>query len=108
MAYRYEYLAGYQFSDCYVRRWNIIGFAAQKWSNSDSLEQRDTAIFFYYPDEPSDEPPDKMWAFSYLGESTGVHGCAAFKPNERWIFVTDDGEVYVVGEGDDDWENPIS
>ncbi|MFY4727924.1 hypothetical protein [Nitrospira sp. BLG_2] len=95
---------GFEFSSCYVRTRNIIGIAAQKWPHSDSLEQRDTALFFYYPDEPEGS---ESWAVRYLGETTGVHGCAAFKPNERWVFVTEDGESYVIGQGDDDWESPV-
>jgi hypothetical protein len=31
-----------------------------------------------------------------------------FAPEERWVFVTDDGEVYVVGKGDDGFEAPIA
>jgi hypothetical protein len=101
---RFEDLKDFEFSGCYIRAWNIIGFTAQQWTNSDPLEQRLAAVFFYY----SDDPPEERWAVSYLGEATGVHGTATFKPNERWIFVTDDGEVYCVGQGDDDWEKPVS
>lgn len=101
---RLEELSGFEFNGCFVRTRNIIGFTGQKWENSDSLEPRETAVFFYYPDEP----PDEAWAFSYLGEATGVYGCAVLEPEERWIFVTDDGEVYAVGQGDDDWEAAIS
>src|SRR5262249_25938700 len=104
MAERYKKLPGFEFSGACVRTRQIIGFAAQKWPNSDSLEQRDTAVFLYYPQKP----PEKQWAFRYLGEATGVHICATFRPNERWVFVTDDGQVCVVGQGDDDWEAPIS
>jgi hypothetical protein len=39
---------------------------------------------------------------------TGIHGCACFAPEERWVFVSDPGEVYVVGEGDDGDEKPIT
>jgi len=104
MAERYKHLAGFEFSDVYVRTQQIIGFAAQKGSFDDPLEQRDTAIFFYYPQKS----PEKKWAVRYLGEATGVHVCPVFKPNERWVIVTDDGEVYIVGQGDDDWEDAIS
>lgn len=37
----------------------------------------------------------------------GVHGCACFEPNERWVFVADAGEVYVLGQGDEGDEAPI-
>ena len=96
----------FAFSSCYVRAWNIIGFTAQQWSddNDDPLEIRPTAVFFYYPDDP----PEKKWAVRYLGEATGVHGIAVFKPNKQTIFVTEDGEVYCVGQGHDDWEKPVS
>ncbi|MBE0435548.1 MAG: hypothetical protein IBX56_07060 [Methylomicrobium sp.] len=104
MTERYKNLAGFEFSGVYVRNREIIGFAAQKGPFDDFLEQRDTAVFFYYPPDP----PDKKWAFRYLGEATGIHMCPVFKPNERWVAVTDDGEVYIVGQGDDDWEKAIS
>jgi len=104
MTNRFEDLTGFEFSNVYVRTRNIIGFAAQRWPNTDPLEQRETAIFFYYPDDP----PETKWAVRYLGQTVGVHGCAAFSPNERWVFVAGDGEVYVVGQGDDEWEGAIS
>jgi hypothetical protein len=61
-------------------------------------------VFFYYPDDP----PDERWAVRYLGEATGVYGTSVLKPNSQSIFVTEDGEVYCVGQGYDDWEKPIS
>jgi len=104
MTERYKYLKDFEFSNCHIRSSSIIAFTAQKWPDSDSLEQRETALFFYYPRKPV----ERMWAVSGIGQSTGVHGCAVFSPEERWIFLTDDGQVYVVGKGDDNYEDPIS
>ena len=104
MIQRYPQLLSYEFGSAHVRTKQIISFSAQKGPFDDSLEQRDTAVFIYYPQKPL----EKQWAFRFLGEATGVHVCAAFEPNERWVFVTDDGQVYVVGQGDDDWEDAIS
>lgn len=104
MAKRYRYLKNFVFGSCHVRTREILGFTAQKWPNTDPLEQRETAVFFYY----RDEVPDDRWAVSGIGHATGVSGCASFKPEERWIFLTDDGQVYVVGQGDDDYESPVS
>lgn len=104
MAERYRNLKGFTFGSCYVRTRAIFGFTAQKWRDSDPLEQRETALFFYYPEKPE----NKKWAVSGIGHATGVSGCAPFEPEERWVFVTDDGQVYVVGKGDDDYEKPIS
>ena len=104
MKKRYKYLEGFTFSSCHVRTKEIIGFTAQQWSNNDPLEQRRTAVFFYYPQKPR----DRMWAIRGIGDTTGIHCCAVFAPEERWVFVTDDGEVYVVGKGDDDWEGPVN
>jgi hypothetical protein len=101
---RYKYLKEFTFGSCIVRTRAILGFTAQKWLDDDPLEQRETAVFFYYPEKPD----ESKWAVSGLGQATGVHGCAAFVPEERWVFVLDDGEVYVVGKGDDDYEKPIS
>ena len=100
---RYAYLDGFIFYDCLVRSSSIIGFTAQKWPNTDPLEQRHTAVFFYYPNKPK----ERQWAVVGVGHATGIHGCAVTSPAERWIFVMDDGEVYVVGKGDNSYENPI-
>src|SRR6185503_13710121 len=101
---RYARLEGYEFSGCAVRRWNILSFFGTQWAGKDALETRPTAIFFYYPDDP----PAKRWAYRGIGETTGIHGAPAFQPDERWIFVMDDGEVYVVGGGYDDWEERVT
>ena len=101
---QYDDFADYQFCGCYVRKWNIISFAAQKRGVDDPLELRDSAVFFYYPDESKDD----KWAHSEIGEALGIHGCAVFEPDERWVYLTDDGQVYVVGFGDDDFEDPIN
>jgi hypothetical protein len=103
MADRYQHLTGFEFSGVSVRSPQIIGFPAQKGPFDDPLEQRNTAAFWYYPQKP----PEKQWAVRYLGNATGAHLCAAFKPNERWVCVTEDGEVCVVGQGDNEWESPI-
>jgi photosystem II stability/assembly factor-like uncharacterized protein len=100
----FEKYEGFEFISTFVRAWNIIGFAAQKWDNDDPLEQRDTAVFMYYPDAPA----GRRWYAQYLAEAAGLHGCAAFLPNERWVFLADDGEVFVAGQGDNDWESPVS
>ena len=104
MTKRYKYLKDFTFSNCYIRTSSIIAFTAQKWLDSDPLEQRETAIFFYYPNKPI----ERKWAVVGIGHATGVNGCAVFLPEERWVFVTDDGEVYIVGKGDNDYESHIS
>lgn len=104
MAAKFKYLRGFSFGSCHVRTKSIIGFTAQKWPNNDPLEQRETAVFIFYPDKPD----DRKWAYGAIGEATGIHGCAAFVPDERWIFVTDDGQVYAVGQGQHGYEQPIS
>lgn len=96
-------LRGFAFTGCYVRRRDIIGFTAQKWTVDDTLVPRETMLLFYYPDDPKPE----QWALRGLDDVTGVNGAACFMPNERWVFVQEPGEVYVVGEGDDDYEKPI-
>lgn len=97
-------LSEFGISGCHVRSRNIIGFTAQKWLEDDALVPRETMIFFYYPDEEEAE----QWAASEWDLMTGIHGCACFAPNERWVFVSDPGEVYVVGQGDDGDEKPIT
>jgi hypothetical protein len=90
-------------SSCHVRRRNIISFSAQKWTDDDPLVPRDTMLFFHYPDESAAE----RWAARELDRTTGVHGAACRAPEERWVFVSDDGHVYVMGQGDDGAEKPV-
>jgi hypothetical protein len=104
MVDRLPALSEYEFSGCAVRRWNILALYGQQWPNNDPLEQRRTGVFFYYPDED----PDEQWAYREVGFATGIHGCAAMQPEERWIFLLDDGEVYVVGGGVDDYEAAVT
>ena len=99
-----EYFGGYEFSGCAIRRSNIISFFGTQWGDKDALETRPTRFYFYYPDES----PKERWAYGEIGHATGIHGAATFKPQERWVFVMDDGEVYVVGQGDDGWEKRIT
>jgi hypothetical protein len=91
-------------SSCHVRAWNIIAFTAQKWEEDDALIPRPTMIFFFYPDEDKAE----QWAAREWNRMTGIHGCPCYLPNERWVFVSDPGEVYVIGQGDDGDEKPIT
>jgi hypothetical protein len=97
-------LRAFGVSGCHVRRSNIIGFSTQKWDVDDSMEPRETIVFFYYPDEVKAE----QWAARELDLMTGIHGCGCHSPNERWVFVSDAGEVYVAGQGDDGDEKRIT
>lgn len=101
---RYEPLEGYELSGCAVRTRNIISFWGQKWDNADPLDIRPTRVFFFYADEPEGE----RWAFREPAETRGFRGCAVAIPEDRWVFVADDGPVYVVGAGVDAFEEPIS
>lgn len=101
---RYEHLEGYELSGCAVRRRNIISFWGQKWDNPDPLDVRPTRVFFFYPDKPE----ERRWGFREPGDTRGFRGCGVTVPEERWVFVADDGEVYVVGGGVDAFEEPIT
>lgn len=100
---KFEPLDGFELAGCAIRRWNIIAFWGQEWSNPDPLEVRTTRVFFYYPDEHEDD----RWAYREIGQARGLRGCGAMLPEERWVFVADDGEVYAVGGGVDAFEDPI-
>ncbi len=101
---RYEALAGYDLSGCAVRRRSIISFWGQRGSDPDPLEVRPTRVFFFYPEKPE----ERRWGWSEPAETRGFRGCAVTVPEERWVFVADDGEVYVVGGGVNGFEEPIS
>ena len=100
---KFEPLDGFELAGCAIRRWNIIAFWGQEWTNPDPLDVRTTRVYFYYPDEPEEE----RWAYREIGRTRGLRGCGSMLPHERWVFVSDDGEVYVVGGGDDGFEAPI-
>ena len=98
-----KHLSEFGIGGCHVRTSNNIAFNTQKWVVDDALEPRPTMLFFY---DPTRDPKDQ-WAARGWHEVTGVHGCPCFKPSERWIFISDPGEVYVLGKGDDGDEAPI-
>jgi hypothetical protein len=97
---------GYEFLSCFIRRKNIIAFTAINTEADDPLETERICIFLYLPEGTPDEPDDR-WNWAEIGAATGFHGCAVFEPEERCIFVTDDGEVYILGKGEADWEKPV-
>lgn len=100
---RFHRLDGFEFVDCMVRSRDILGFVAQKFETSDPLEQRETAAFFFYPNKP----PERQWAYAGIGDTTGMSACAVTRPKERWVFVLDDGAVFVSGGGAAGFENDI-
>ena len=104
MGKRFAELDGYEIAGCAAFDKNLITFWAQQWPVSDPLEPRPTAVFFYYADEPVED----QWAHSGIADATGIHGCAGSVPARQWVFVLDDGEVYVVGAGFDDFERKIT
>jgi hypothetical protein len=104
MSDRFAELKGYEIAGCAAFDRNLISFWGQQWDEADTLEPRPTAVFFYYADEPSID----RWAYSGIADATGIHGCAAHLPTRQWVYVLDDGEVYVVGSGADDFERPIA
>ncbi len=104
MKERYRFLEGFEFSSCCVRRKDSFAFVGQKWEDNDPLELRHTGGVFYAPSRP----PEKAWAFRYLGETLGADVCAPYMPEERWCFITKDGLVWVGGKGGEGWENEIN
>lgn len=98
-----ELLGEFGIDGCHVRTSEFIAFSAQKWIVDDALEPRETMFFFYHPTQEK----ERQWAARGWHYVTGVHGSPCFKPNERWVFISDPGEVYVVGKGDDGDEEPI-
>lgn len=104
MSKRYKPLEGYEISGCAAFDKNLISVWGQQWPSGDPLEPRPTSTFFFYADEPEED----QWAFSGIAEATGIHGCAGLIPAKQWIYVLDDGEVYVVGGGIDDFEWKIT
>jgi hypothetical protein len=103
MSSRYAPLEGYEIAGCAAFDRNLVCLWGQQWPDNDPLEPRPTSVFFHY----ADEPPGDRWAHSGIANATGIHGCAGLVPERQWVFVLDDGEVYVVGAGADDFEQKI-
>jgi hypothetical protein len=99
-----EDLAEFGIEGCFVRSKDMFAFTAQRWEEDDALVPRPTAVFFHFPEDKKAE----QWAFREWRHTTGIHGCACFEPAERWVFIADAGEVYVLGQGDDDDERSIA
>jgi len=104
MSKRYEPLEGYEISGCAAFDKNLVSIWGQQWPHGDPLEPRPTSTFFYYADEPEED----QWAYSGIANATGIHGCAGLIPQRQWVYLLDDGEVYVVGGGADDFEQKIT
>lgn len=103
MKKRYERIEGYEIAGCAAFDKNLVSLWGQQWLHSDPLDQRLTCIFFFYADEPEVD----QWAFSGIGGATGIYGCAGKQPARQWIYVMDDGAVYTVGGGVDDFESSV-
>lgn len=99
-----EDLDEFGIESCHVRNKDMIAFSTQNWEEDDALVPRATALFFYYPNRKVAD----QWAARDWHDVTGIHGCVARKPADRWIFIADPGEVYVLGDGDDDDEKSIT
>lgn len=96
-------LSGYEFTGCFVRNRNAIVFGAQNYANPDPLEPRPTQIIFHY----LDAEPGNDWGYVEVDDATGLHGCLVTDPADRWVFVLDDGAVFVAGGGEADFEDDI-
>ena len=92
-----KHLSEYGVVHCHVRSASLIAFSCQKWDVDDALEPRDTMLFFHDPISAK----AGGWAARGWDMMTGVHGCPCYNPDERWIFVSDPGEVYVLGQGEE-------
>jgi hypothetical protein len=103
MSKRYEKIEGYEIAGCAAFDKNLVSLWGQQWTNNDPLEQRLTCTFFFYADEPAVD----QWAFSGVGGATGIFGCAGLRPSRQWIYVMDDGAVYAVGGGADNFESAV-
>lgn len=98
-----DVIRGFGINSCHVMRRDMICLTLQSWEVDDSLEPRPTILLFYYPDRLYED----QLAIRQIDDVVGLHGCSCVKPSEQWVFVTDPGEVYVVGQGDDGYEDPI-
>ena len=88
---------------CHVLRSHLVALSAQRWDVDDSLMPRPTMLFLYdHYRALSDQ-----WTAIPIDDVVGIQGCACFKPNARWVFVSDVGDVYVVDEAGDRHEDRL-
>lgn len=99
-----ELLKGFEITTCAIRNNNEIALIAQDWSYDDPLEPKETRIFVYKPFNK----PKEQWGSAGLGTCTAMFVIPSYLPGERWVFVTNVGDIFVVGENGADFEEPIS
>jgi hypothetical protein len=82
----------------------LSGCGDSSGTTPNPLDVRVTRVFFF----DTDKTDADRWAYREIGKTRGLRGCGVRLPEERWVFVADDGEAYVVGRGADGFEASIS
>jgi hypothetical protein len=95
-------LAIYGIADCAINEFGWLGFAAQDWTEGDTMEPRPTVFYFFFPERKKAD----QWISRGFEMVTGITCCACQKPRSSWIFLSETGDVYALGKGGIDGDEP--
>ena len=98
------YLDGLEITGCALRDTGEIAFIAQDWTIVDPMEPHKTDVFVFLPFKKEGE----QWGSAGLGTCRDMYVCPSYAQKERWLFVTNIGEIFVVRNDGSDFENPVS
>lgn len=98
-----QLLKSFGVAGCHVRASDYMCFSCQRWEEDDVLVPRETIFFTYDLARPKSQP----WGFREWDPCTSIFGSSCFKPEEKWVFINSQGNVYSTGGGEDDDESSI-
>jgi hypothetical protein len=104
-----RFVEGFQITDCVVREKNIFYFVLRedytKWPKWDGGEPpSDGELKVRVVDYFRDEPVDAQWGCTNLNGFVAVVAGVSKFPKEQFVGIARSGEVYVLGNGDDEIE----
>ena len=96
-------IKGFKITNCSIRDTGEMGFVAQNNSNDDPLDPRETLVFI---NKPYEEEKSNKWGMAGLGTCRRMLVAPSYIDDERWLFVSGTGDIYVVCNNTG-FENPI-
>jgi hypothetical protein len=96
-------LQGFTITRCAILVSGEAALVAQDRSYPDPLEPKETRIFVYKPFAE----PEAQWGSAGIGTTVDTFVCPSVTPGERWLFCSERGDVFVVGDNSADFEAPL-
>ncbi len=98
-----ELLSGFTITGCAIRSEGEMALVAQDWSYDDPMEPHETRIFIYKPNRS----PDEQWGSAGLGTCREMLVSPLYTNDERWLFVSSTGDLFIVDDNAADFDSPI-